>query len=116
MPLQTEQNKFCYPFHNMGRPNGMVLPLSQNIQVSIQWNWGNHCDNHWENHAPGENPLYVSNTVEIAFIENGDFVRPNDWCDDIKGHLTVEEMWKEIHKFQRERGLLHSYSVIPFLP
>lgn len=113
MPLQTEANEFCYPFHNMDRPNGMILPLSRNIQVSIQWNWCNYCDNYMEMPDTRQAPQYVSNTVEIAFIKEGEFIRPKDWDDDVKGHLTVRDMWREIHNFQKEYGLLSSSLFFP---
>ncbi len=72
------------------RGKGMQMTFANGYTISVQWGFGNYCDNHHKEVAPGDG--YRSNDAECAvWDERGEFVRLSEH-DDVRGWMSADDV------------------------
>lgn len=83
---------------NMTGNNGFHLTFANGWTASIQWEYGNYCDNRNNDKADKYSAVYSncpSKNAEVAAWNNEDkWHHFEDIGDDVKGYLTADEVVK----------------------
>lgn len=86
---------------------GFQITFSNGYTVSVQFGVGNYCDKKGSGNYNEERmyDVWESPDAEVAvWDKDGNWVRPADMDDDVKGYLTPDEVAEIITKVSNWQG------------